>query len=373
MTMQRPWFILAGGGTGGHLYPGLAVAEAFQKLQPDVEVTVYGTGRPIDKRLTDDRGYGLVVQEVRAFPSRPWHIPGFLLTWRRSVKKALADFQSRRPAVVLGLGGYAAGPAVVAAAKLGVPVAIFNPDAVPGRANRRLARHAQRIFVQWDETRHYFPESAEVRVTGCPIRPSFSKATRDHGCRLLKIDPDKHTVLITGASQGARSINLAAMELMELWQVAQDWQVVHLTGVPDLETCRVAYEKHNVTAKTLAFTEHMAFCMAASDVIISRAGASTLAEITAMGLPSILLPYPFDRKQHQRKNAEVLVKNNAAVLVDDLNDPKLNARQLREELRDIMRSEERRRQMSRRARALGRTGAADDMASQLFEMAGRGA
>ena len=372
MATERPWFVIAGGGTGGHLYPGLAVAEAFRAVQPDLEVSVFGTPRAIDKRLTDDRGYELVAQGVQPYTAKPWRWPGFLLTYRRAVQQARSRFETRLPVVVLGLGGYAAAPAIVAAAKLGVPTAIFNPDAVPGRANRRLAPVVDRVFVQWEDTIRRFGERVSVRCTGCPIRPAFSKATREAGNRILKLDPDKRTLLITGASQGARSINMAILELMDLWKVAKDWQLVHLTGPADVENCRARYEEHGVAARTLAFTEHMAYCMAAADLIICRAGASTLAEVTAMGLPAILMPYPFDRKLHQLENTKVLVKNFAAILVEDRNDPTDNANRLREELRDIMRSDERRRQMGRRAGALGRIGAADEIARELFEMASRG-
>src|SRR5262245_14313712 len=136
--MRRPWFVTAGGGTGGHLYPGLSVAQAIQAIQPNFEVTVFGTTRPIDQQMTHATPYELVQQEVRAFPSSPLKVFGFLKAWRRSVRAARTRFEKRRPAMVLGLGGYAAGPPIVAAAKMGISTAIFNPDAVPGKANRRL-------------------------------------------------------------------------------------------------------------------------------------------------------------------------------------------------------------------------------------------
>jgi len=373
MGTNRPWFVIAGGGTGGHLYPGLAVAEILQGLQPDIEISVFGTPRAIDKKLTDARDYELIAQEVLPFPKMPWGWPKFLMAWRRSVKLARACFKERLPAAVLGLGGYAAGPALMVASKLGVPTAILNPDAVPGKANKQLASYADQVFVQWEETVERFPRAKSVRCTGCPIRSVFSKAKARTGYRSIQLDPDMNTLLITGASQGARSINATVMELFDLWRVAKDWQILHLTGPADLEMCRAKYKEHGIPGRTLAFTEHMAYCMAVADLVISRAGASTLAEITAMSLPSILLPYPYDRKKHQLANAKVLAKNRAAVLIEDTTDPKANAALLRDELRDIMRSEERRRHMSRSAGALGRNDAAERIAQELFEMARRGA
>jgi UDP-N-acetylglucosamine--N-acetylmuramyl-(pentapeptide) pyrophosphoryl-undecaprenol N-acetylglucosamine transferase len=369
--ISRPWFVIAGGGTGGHLYPGLAVAQALQSLQPDFEISVFGTTRPIDQQLTQPLNYELVQQDVRAFPNSPLKVFGFLRSWRRSVKEARRRFEQRPPAMVLGLGGYAAGPPVVVAAKLGIPTAIFNPDAVPGRANKRLGSRVNKVFVQWEDTREAFPRAREVICTGCPIRPEFSQASRELGCRSLKLDADRPALLITGASQGAHSINMAALELMQLWRVADRWQIIHLTGQADEEICKSAYRKARVDARVIAYTEHMPRLMAASDLVVSRAGASTLAEITAMGLPSVLMPYPFDKKKHQLANARVLTDAHAAELVEDTNDPQDNARRLLELLRDLMKSDLRRKRMATAAKALSRADAADAMASILFDMARR--
>jgi UDP-N-acetylglucosamine--N-acetylmuramyl-(pentapeptide) pyrophosphoryl-undecaprenol N-acetylglucosamine transferase len=242
---------------------------------------------------------------------------------------------------------------------------------VPGRANRRLAPLVDRVFVQWDETERRFNRARMVRCVGCPIRPAFAQAKKEDAWRALKLHPDKKTLLITGASQGARSINAAVMALMDLWRVAKEWQIVHLTGAADLESCRGQYKDNHIDARTLAYTEFMPLCMAAADLVISRAGASTLAEITAMGVPSVLMPYPHDRKKHQLANAMVLVNNFAAELVEDKDDGEDNARRLRDILRDVMKSDERRRRMAKAAGAMGRTDAAQAIAEELFEMARR--
>lgn len=368
-TRTRPWFVIAGGGTGGHLYPGLAVAQALLAMDPQFQVSVFGTQRPIDRQLTESRGFELVPQDVRAFPSRPLQWPGFLLAWNRSVKAAHARFTDRPPAVVLGLGGYAAGPPIVAASKMGIPTALFNPDAVPGRANRNLAPKVNRVFVQWDETRAHFQNAKGVTVSGCPIRAGFLTAKREEAVRTLKLNENKLTLLVTGASQGAASINATMLELLDLWTVATNWQIIHLTGSNDFETCRGAYKDAGVDARLLSYTEHMPLCMVAADLVVSRAGASTLAEITAMGLPSVLMPYPFDKKQHQKANAMLLVNQSAAELIEDRNDPKDNAKRLRAVLRDLMRSDQRRQRMAHAAAALGRTDAAETIATELYDMA----
>ncbi|MFQ5411825.1 MAG: glycosyltransferase [Phycisphaerae bacterium] len=369
MADDASCLVIAGGGTGGHLYPGLAVAEALRGLQPNFKVIVFGTDRPIDRKLTDSCGYELVAQKVRPFPSTLLDSFRFLRVWIHAVRQAKVFFRERRPAVVLGLGGYAAGPPIVAAEKLGIPTALFNPDAVPGVANRKLAGKVDRIFVQWHETTEYFDHSPKVRETGCPIRSEFARADRETAVRRFKLDPGKKTLLITGASQGAHTINMAVVELIDFWKEQDDWQFIHLTGPGDLQVCRSRYAEADLPVLTWAFTEHMPLCMAVADLVLSRAGASTLAEITAMGRASILMPYPFDRKRHQHANARILVDANAAALVEDVNDAKKNAGDLRNELMSLMKGEHRRIAMAETAGAMGRHDAAHAIAEALLEMA----
>ena len=367
--MAKPWFVIAGGGTGGHLYPGLVVAEAVCAARADVEITLFGTTRPIDEQLTSARGISLVKQEVQALPSKIMRWPSFLLAWRRSVKFAREQFAQRPPAVVLGLGGYAAGPPIVAAAKLKIPTAIFNPDAVPGRANKRLAPLVDRVFVQWDQTREHFPKARDVRRTGCPIRSAFGEVSRESAIRALKLHADRKVLLITGASQGAHSINAAILELMDLWKKNPEWQILHLTGKADLEFCTNRYREAGVEARTVGYTEQMAHYMAAADLIVSRAGASTLAEISAVGVPAILMPYPYDRHKHQHANARVLEESHAAVIVDDSVNAADNAYRLAPVLESLMRSDERRRRMAKACAAVGMGGAAGNMAEELLDLA----
>lgn len=368
MGEAKPWFVIAGGGTGGHLYPGLAIAEVLRQKDPNFDITVFGTPRPIDRKLTEPRKIELFVQEVRPFTRKPLEFFGFLRAWYRTTKAVQKMFAERRPVAVLGLGGYAAGPAITVAAKLGIPTALFNPDAVPGLANRRLAPKVDRIFVQWYETIDHFNRMPKVQCTGCPIRSAFAKPDRAAAIRALKLDPARKTLLVTGASQGAWSINMTVLELMEYWKSLPDWQIVHLTGSNDLDLCRARYKEAGVQALTLAFTEQMPECMAAADLIISRAGASTLAEITAVGRASVLMPYPFDRKQHQAANARVLADNHAAVLVVDENDGRKNARRLQKELDTLMPSDHRRVRMAEIAGAMGRHDSAVVIANAMLEL-----
>ncbi len=368
MADDRPWMIIAGGGTGGHLYPGLAVAEAVHSIRPDIEITFFGTPRPIDKMLVAPRGHELIEQVVRPFPAHVHQTIGFLWNWYRAMTDAMQRFRRRPPAVVLGLGGYAAGPAIVAASKLRVPSAILNPDATPGRANRRLAPKVDRIFTQWHDTASHFADKEKVHCTGCPVRSEFARMDKTEATLKLKLDEQKKTLLVTGASQGASTINAAVVEIMDFWKATDDWQIIHLTGSRDRDMCRQKYESAGVDARVLAFTEQINLCMAAADFVISRAGASTLAEITLMGLPSVLMPYPYDRKQHQMDNAKILADNRAAVIVADAKDAETNAENLRYALEDVMVSDRRREQMAEVSATLGRQDAAGTVAAALLKL-----
>lgn len=377
---QVPWFVFAGGGTGGHLFPALAVVEALRRRGRPVDVSCFCTQRPIDRELLRAAGVEAIPLSVLPVTSRPWDWPRFWWRWRESVVMCRRIFGRHRPAAVMGAGGYASGPPVHAALTLGIPTFLLNPDAVPGRANRFLGRRAglTGIFAQWEVTREHFPPSAPVEVTGCPVRPAFRTAGRADVAAILRsfdLEPGRRTLLVTGASQGARTINEAIIRLAGELDWA-GWQVLHLAGQADAGWAAEAYSglagstaRPALRSRVLPFTDRMAEAMAACDLIVSRAGASTLAEILAVGKPSILLPYPYHRDQHQRCNAMVLVEAGAAVLLDDARDAADNARRLRPVLADLMKDDRRRAAMGQAARGLDRPDSAQSIASRLLEAA----
>lgn len=370
--MQRPWFIFAGGGTGGHLYPAMAVVEALRGMAPETDVSFFCTDRPMDRDILGGAGIEAIPQGVLPFPAKPWAWPKFLVRWRQSVRFCEQRFVQRRPAFVVGAGGYASGPPVHAAARLGIPTFLLNPDAVPGRANRHMAKRAgvRGVFAQWDVTRRHFPPSVAVEVCGCPVRPAFRQSVGQPAGPIREsfgLDPDIPTLLVTGASQGARTINEAMLLL--LWAVAAvRWQVLHLAGAADAGHVEQRYRAFGSGLKfrVLAFTDRMAEAMTSADLVISRAGASTLSEIQAVGKPSILFPYPYHRDQHQRHNAVVLAEAGAAVLLDDLKDATANASQLGVVLARLMGDAECRSQMAQAARELDRPQSAQDIAARLL-------
>ncbi len=366
---DRPLIVFAGGGTGGHLFPAVAVAEELADIAPEVEVEFLVTDRPIDEQILNKRGWSLVQQPVRPLSLRPWRWPVFWWGWRRSVRLANKRMRTRRPAVVVGTGGYGAGPAIHAGHQLGIPTALINPDVKPGRANRHLGSMTDGVFCQWEASAKSFPYIPLVVATGCPVRRAFLTGDRSAACEVFGLDPAKQTLLITGASQGARTVNRAMVALLgDLAGLQGRWQVLHLTGRLDFDEVRRAYAGRLQAAVILPFTDQMAEAIQAADLVVSRAGASTLAELTAVGRPSLLLPYPYHRDMHQAANAAVLAEAGAAVALEDRIEPDANAEQLRPLLLELLTYPERLARMSLAAKRIGRPDAAVTVARHLLEM-----
>jgi len=383
MSHERPWFVFSGGGTGGHLFPALAVISELRRAAPEADVTVLCTNRPIDRHILDRAGIEAVPQSVRPFTMKPWHWPGFWLAWRGAIRACEQLFSRRRPAVVVGAGGYASDPPVRAALKIGIPTAILNPDLVPGRANRRLGRRVDRVFAQWEGTARYLRHVRGLRAWGCPVRAAFAtprQVRREAGLGIFGLQSNRRTLLVTGASQGARTINDAlivlAPRLGERFGLQPTsgvgWQVVHLTGSADVECVRAAYEAAGLPAAVLAFTDHMAEAMAVADLAVSRAGASTLAELTVAGVASVLMPYPFHRDQHQMHNARELQQAGAAEIVEDRADAAANAGRLWPVLSRLMGEPAQLDAMVGAARRVAKPDAAGRIAEELLVLSRRG-
>jgi UDP-N-acetylglucosamine--N-acetylmuramyl-(pentapeptide) pyrophosphoryl-undecaprenol N-acetylglucosamine transferase len=363
--MSAAHYVFAGGGTGGHLFPGLAVAHALRRLEPDARITFFTTTRSLDLQLLAPTDYEQIEQPVQPFTLHPLRLAGFWRGWRQSVQMAKRFLRERGVKAVLGLGGYAAGPAVVAAKKLGLRTAILNPDAIPGRANRHLARHTDLVVLQWDVSRRYFPPATNAQVLGCPIRADFTAADAAAGRKQFGLDANRPVLLVTGASQGARTVNQTLARVWPVFQRAHpEWQLLHLSGPADEAEMRAAYAAAGAPAQVVSFTHEMWLALAAAELVISRAGASTLAELSVLGKPAILLPYPYHRDRHQHANARVLVDAGAAILIDDRCVAEQNEPDVLAALGELA-DPARRGRMATAAAALGRPAAAGDVAAWL--------
>lgn len=365
---------LAGGGTGGHLYPGIAVAEALAQIAPDVKPVFLCTLKEIDRVILEPTGFEFIPQPVVPLVRSVGGLLKFWTAWRETsdlVKKTIRD---RAPAAVLGLGGYAAGAAVKMAALKKIPTAILNPDVVPGQANQFLLKHVKHAFCQFAETAEHVPavHRAKLKTTGCPIRADILQPTpKLEACKRLDLDPALQTLTITGASQGALTVNEAMLEVFKSLKL-QGWQILHLSGREHAQSVSAAYREMGISARVVDFTPAMQDVWTVSNLAVARSGASTCAELTACGVPSILMPYPFHKDMHQRANANVLVKAGAAVLVDDAKDRRQNADKLKPVLESLLHDQEKRQSMRDAARTLGRPDASQNIAVILNEMLAAG-
>jgi UDP-N-acetylglucosamine--N-acetylmuramyl-(pentapeptide) pyrophosphoryl-undecaprenol N-acetylglucosamine transferase len=353
MTSRR--VVIAGGGTGGHVFPGLAIAQQLQKLA-DVEVTFVGSPRGLEKDLVPARGCALELLDVE-----PIKGGGIKRAVRGAFVAARATWRARslvhqlKPAVVLSVGGYAAGPMALACAASGVPLAIMEPNGVLGLANRILTPVAKRAYVAWPDVMR----SKIVRPLGVPLRDGFDASPYRAG--------SSARVLVMGGSQGARAINDAMPEaIAEVKKRVPHVEVLHQSGRGQDEALRAAYEKHGVRADVRAFLDDVPGELARADVVVARSGAGTVAEVAAIGRAAIFVPFPFAADDHQRANAESLSKSNAAICIIQR---EATPAKLATEIGALLEDAARREAMANAARHMGRPHAARDIAEDLLHLA----
>lgn len=354
--------ILAGGGTGGHVIPALAIANELKKSY-GAEVLFIGTGRGIENRLVPAAGYPLQLVRVGALKNvslmtrakTAFDLPRAV--W--SAGRMLSEFA---PDVVIGVGGYASGPAMLAAVMKHIPTLAFEPNVVPGFANRVVARFVSGAAVHFAETAKYF---RHAEVTGVPVRQAF-----------FEIPPKRNgtpTLLVFGGSQGAHAINEAMIRcLPELHRQAPGICIIHQTGERDYNDALSAYLRFDQSGsgesvQVFKFIEDMPAAFARADLVVCRSGASTVAEITAAGKPAIFVPFPRAADDHQRVNAEALAREGAAVVVEE---SKLEGVWLAETIAALLGDARRSHIMSEAARGLSHPNAARDIAAMAARVAG---
>lgn len=368
---ERTTILFAGGGTGGHLYPGVSVAQALVRVLPNVRPLFLCTTRPIDRTILEPTGFDFIEQPIIPLAKSIGGLLAFLRSWRETMDLLKTVLREQKPAAVLGLGGYAAGPAVKVSGSKHIPAAILNPDVIPGKANTLLLRYVEKVCCQFDATRSHLTlgHQNKMVVTGCPIRHDLTPLPpREEACKRVGVDPRLQTLMITGASQGAQTVNEAVIESLKSIKL-QGWNILHLAGKDHAAKVRAEYRELNIPAVVIDFTSAMADIWAVSDLVVCRSGASTCAELTACGKPSILMPYPYHKDMHQRANAQVLADSGAAVLFDDEKDRKKNADRLRPILEKLLYDAPARADMATKASTLGRLDAADAVVKHLREIA----
>jgi UDP-N-acetylglucosamine--N-acetylmuramyl-(pentapeptide) pyrophosphoryl-undecaprenol N-acetylglucosamine transferase len=301
--------VIAGGGTGGHLFPGVAIAQEFLRRDSAARILFLGTEKGLESRVLPNLGLALETVPVRGFKGKgTGQKLGSLLALPGAFLRAAACLHRHRADLVLGLGGYISFPGIAAAKALGIPAAIHEQNSVPGLSNRMLGKIADRVFISYEESRPFFNARKTV-FSGMPVRmPQHGAAPEPENGRLC--------VFICGGSQGAHAINEAMMEALTAFESSRgSFRFIHQTGAMDAGLVSEGYEKHGLTAAVSPFLDDMYGAYAQAHIVVSRAGASTLAELALCGKPSILIPYPYAAHNHQEHNARAFVAKGAAVML----------------------------------------------------------
>ncbi len=362
--MSERALLIAGGGTGGHLFPGVAVADELRALSPGLSLAFVATGKVLEREVLGRAGYRLEALTVRAFRGA-----GLLDRLKSLMVLPGAVWQARgllakyRPSCVLAVGGYAAFPLGLAAWLKGVPLLVQEQNAVPGLTNRLLSRLARRVFISFAAAERHFPAGKSL-LTGNPVRPDLLEEAR--AAQAERPAPTQvFRVLVLGGSQGAHSINLAVMAALPLLADRRPrLHIVHQTGAGDEEQVRRAYAEQGQPGEVAAFFKDMGRRYGLAHLCICRAGAGTACELTAVGRASALAPYPFAAGDHQTMNARALAEAGAAVMIPDA---QLSGPRLAELIAGLMDEPRRLAEMEAAAAALGRPLAAREIAQACLE------
>ncbi len=356
-------FLMTGGGTGGHVFPALAVARVLR--QRGHSIRFLGTAEGLEAKLVPQAGFEIdfirigglnrvgVVRQLRTLMQLPV-----------SVFSAVGVLRSQKPAAVFSMGGYVAGPVMLAALLCRVPLVVMEPNAMPGFANRRVARYVYRALVGFDSTALWFPKD-RTEITGLPVRQEFFDVAE----KAEHVEGGSFTLLITGGSRGARTLNRASRESWGLFREHQTpLRLIHQTGAAEHEQLAKEFAGSGLKGEVVAFIPDMASAFARADLIVGRAGAGAVAEIAAAGMPSLLVPLPFAADDHQRKNADALVEAGAACMVLD---NEMTGGRLFQEVEELRNNPPRLAGMRRQARLFAKPGAAE-RAADVLEEAGTG-
>jgi UDP-N-acetylglucosamine--N-acetylmuramyl-(pentapeptide) pyrophosphoryl-undecaprenol N-acetylglucosamine transferase len=357
--------VIAGGGTGGHLFPGIAVAREFVSRRPDTQISFAGTARGIESRVVPREGFALDLIRSAGLKGKSIlaRIRGAALL-PLSVIDAWRIVSARRPHLVIGVGGYSAGPVVLVAALRGVPTMLLEQNAVPGLTNRWLAPFVRAAAVSFESTRPFF--GSKAFISGNPVRPEFWKGDVPKGrgadAGMLA------EILVFGGSQGAHAINTAMVEAaneLAAMGMRPRLRLTHQTGDRDVEMVRTAYTRAGLTAEVAAFFDDMGRRLRGADLVVCRAGATTLAELTAAGKPAILVPLPEATDDHQRRNAEALAAAGAAEVLIQAD---MTGTTLARRIKSLTEDGNTRARMSAAARALARPDAARVIVDRALDL-----
>lgn len=361
--------ILSGGGTGGHIYPALTIADQLKKIHPEIEITFIGTRQGLEKDIVPRYGYTLKYIEVAGF-RRSLSLDTFRSAGK--LMKGLYDayrlIDKIRPDLVIGTGGYVCGPVVFMAALKNIPTCIQEQNAMPGVTNKILSHYVKKVFLGYKEAGKYFYSRADKVYTGNPIRTEILSCEKAAATAELGLDPSKKTILVSGGSRGARSINNAMLEAELLLSDRHDVQVLHVTGDANYEQYMKDIKAKGGVGDNIIikpYLHNMPVALAAADLAVFRAGAIGLAELMAKGIPSVLIPYPYATANHQEFNARAIEANGAAKVILDKD---VTGDSILEIVEHLLVHEGKLKEMRQAALALGKPEAAEVIARQALAL-----
>ena len=313
--------VISGGGTGGHIYPALTIAQEIKSIEPQAEIIFVGTAQGLEKNIVPRYGFPLKFITVAGF-ERHFSFGTLKSLWKLllGLKEARSLLKALKPDLVIGTGGYVCGPVLFWAAQMGIPTCVQEQNAMPGVTNRILSYFVRAICLGYQEGAKYFKGKARQVFTGNPVRQEILADNREAGLSFFGLDEHKKTLLVFGGSRGARSINTAMVEVEKQLAGRSDVQVLHATGELDFEQHKAQVGEETFTAdniKILPYIHEMPLALSLADVAVSRAGAIGLAELLVKGVPTILIPYPYATANHQEYNARAVEAAGAAIVILD--------------------------------------------------------
>lgn len=363
--------IVTGGGTGGHIYPAISIAKEIKRRYPEAEIVFVGTEKGLESKIVPKEGFQLKTIKVRGFERR------LTLKNALAVKEAAFSFTAVRkilktfkPDIVIGTGGYVCGTVMLTAALMGIPTMIHESNAFAGMTNKLLARFVDIVALNFEEAAKYFKGTKRLVVTGNPIRKDMLDITKQEGLRELGFAEELPLLFVTGGSRGARNINQNVLELADYCAKTGKLQLLHMTGDTQHNTVLQSYKQKNIPLdspyiKVVPYLYNMPYALAAADLLICRCGAMTLSELTALGKPSVLIPFPYAADNHQEYNARAMEKKGAAMVMLE---KELTPEKLSQRVTALVEDSARLQSMKENSKRLGITNADEKIGDLIVEL-----
>ncbi|MEG6611911.1 undecaprenyldiphospho-muramoylpentapeptide beta-N-acetylglucosaminyltransferase [Pseudoclostridium thermosuccinogenes] len=359
--------LMAGGGTAGHINPGLAIANYLKQKHPDAQIKFVGTERGLETRLVTREGYELELIKVRGFKRKlSFDTIIAIKELFQGMVEARKIIKRYKPDIVIGTGGYVCGPVLFNAAMMKIPTLIHEQNAYPGVTNKILSRYADAVAISFKESEKYFKSAKKIALTGNPVRDEILHTDKVSARKRLGISSNSRVVVVVGGSRGAQNINNSVVDMLKKYYNSNDFNIIFATGEAQYDRTMESLGKDIApTVEVVPYIYNAADVYAAADLMVCRAGAITLSELTAMGIPAILIPSPFVTANHQEYNARSLEKNGAAVVILE---KELSGNVLYNQIMSLLKNREQLSRMASNSKKMGITNATEKIYSMIREV-----